>query len=134
MTLMQLLDNSVIEANEWVADFMTELQINEIRLARKLLSGTLHALRDCLPYVEAEKLGARLPLVMREHFFRGWCPGSNGLTCAGPEEFCRRLRRYCNCQIPLEEELTLRAFCRMLERRFRHMAARISAAFFPGKK
>lgn len=118
MTLMQFLDNSVPQANEWVTDFMAELQINETRLARRLLGSTLHALRDCLSCRDAEKLGAQLPLVMREHFFQGWCPGSVKLNGGSREEFYRRLRRYNNdCQVPVEEERAVRAFCRVLDQK-----------------
>lgn len=118
MTLMQFLDKSVPEANKWVRDFMAELQINETRLARRLLSSTLHALRDCLSCRDAKKFGAQLPLVMREHFFQGWRPGSDRLRSGSRQEFYRRLRRYCNChQVPVEEERAARAFCRVLDRR-----------------
>jgi len=117
MTLMQFIDKSVPEANEWVMDFMTELQINETSQARRLLRSTLHALRDCLPCPDAEKFGAQLPLVMRENFFQGWSPGSGRLTSGNREEFCRRLRKYSKYQAPVEEERAVRAFCRVLDQR-----------------
>ncbi len=128
MTMMQFLDKSVPEANKWVTDFMTELQISETSLARRLLRSTLHALRDCLPWPDAEKFGAQLPLVMRENFFQGWRPGSDRLTCGSREEFYRRLRRYSKCQAPVEEERAVRAFCRVLDQRIsRHDIEDISA-------
>ncbi|MCK9294302.1 MAG: DUF2267 domain-containing protein [Desulfobulbaceae bacterium] len=126
--MMQFLDKSVPEANKWVTDFMNELQISETSLARRLLRSTLHALRDCLPWPDAEKFGAQLPLVMRENFFQGWRPGRDRLTCGSRQELSRRLRRYINCQAPIEEERALRAFSRVLDQRIpQHDIENISA-------
>jgi uncharacterized protein (DUF2267 family) len=117
MTMMQYLDNSVPKANEWVMDFMAELQINETGLARQLLSSTLHAMRDRLSFPDAEKLGAQLPLVMREHFHQGWSPGKDLLRSGSREEFFHRMRRYSRGPIPVEEERAVRAFYRVLSQR-----------------
>lgn len=128
MTLMELLDKSVPEANKWVKDFMAELHINAPRLARKLLSSTLYAWRDYLPYQEAEKFGNQLPLVMREHFFQGWCSIRNR-RWGNREEFFRRLRRYCNFKIPIAEERVVRAFCRVLYHRIAQHEIEDSSGF-----
>ena len=135
MTLMEFLDNSVPEANEWVTDFMTELEIDETRLARQLLGSSLHALRDCLPSPDVEKLGAQLPLVMREHFFQGWCPGRDWTaSCVDRDKFFRRLRRYCNGGgVPVEEEKAVRALCRVLDLRLPRNDLVDISAILPGE-
>jgi uncharacterized protein (DUF2267 family) len=129
--MMQFLDNSIPKANEWVRDFMAELQIKETSLARRLLSSTLHALRDRLPFPDAEKFGAQLPLVMREHFYGGWCPGMNCLRSRSREEFFRRMRRYGAGQAAVEEEHVLRAFYRVLAHRIAQHDIEDIAAILP---
>jgi uncharacterized protein (DUF2267 family) len=61
-------------ANVWIADVALALQIEDRRVAHRLLRGWLHALRDRLTVEATVKFGQQLPEILRGEYYDGWEP------------------------------------------------------------
>jgi uncharacterized protein (DUF2267 family) len=70
-TGLDVFDTTVQHTNLWLKDIMQELGVDR-HLAYKVLSATLHALRDRIGPENAVHLGAQLPMLMRGFYYEGW--------------------------------------------------------------
>ena len=67
-------DATLQKTQHWLRQIMDELGTDR-STAFAVLRGTLHAIRDRLPDVEAAHLGAQLPLLIRGLYYEGYSPG-----------------------------------------------------------
>jgi uncharacterized protein (DUF2267 family) len=61
-------------AHVWIADVALALQLEDRRVAHRVLRGWLHALRDRLTVEAAVKFGQQLPEILRGEYYDGWEP------------------------------------------------------------
>jgi len=109
-----LFDSSSARANAWVRDFMDELRIGDVSLARRLLCATLIALRDRLPPDAVHILGRQLPLAIREAYLQGYDRQRRPLPTPDFVAFCRHLQSYTGDVQGLDGESILRALYKLL--------------------
>lgn len=107
-------DLSIDRANEWVKDFMRELNMDDYDLAREVLCSTLEAIRDRLPVSHAVKLGEQLPLVMGERYMQSYKPDHCPVWARDFDDFCRHLHTYIGGMTDRDEESVLRALYKIL--------------------
>jgi uncharacterized protein (DUF2267 family) len=75
-TGLDVFDTSLQLTNLWLKDLMEHLGIDR-RHAYKVLSATLHAVRDRIGPENAVHLGAQLPMLIRGFYYEGWhLPGA----------------------------------------------------------
>jgi uncharacterized protein (DUF2267 family) len=70
-TGLDVFDTTLQHTNLWLKDVMEELKIDRHH-AYKVLSATLHAVRDRIGPENAVHLGAQLPMLMRGFYYEGW--------------------------------------------------------------
>jgi uncharacterized protein (DUF2267 family) len=70
-TGLDVFDTTVQQTNLWLKDLMERLGLDR-KHAYRVLSATLHALRDRLGPDNAVRLGAQLPMLMRGFYYEGW--------------------------------------------------------------
>ena len=70
-TGLDVFDTTVQHTNLWLKDIMQDLGVDRHR-AYKVLSATLHAVRDRIGPENAVHLGAQLPMLMRGFYYEGW--------------------------------------------------------------
>jgi uncharacterized protein (DUF2267 family) len=70
-TGLDVFDTTLQHTNLWLKDLMEHLGIDR-RHAYKVLSATLHAVRDRIGPESAVHLGAQLPILMRGFYYEGW--------------------------------------------------------------
>ena len=85
-TGLAVFDTTVQHTNLWLKDIMQELGI-ERHHAYKVLSATLHAVRDRIGPENAVHLGAQLPMLMRGFYYEGWRPVDGPARLRHPNEF-----------------------------------------------
>jgi len=72
-TGLDVFDTTLQQTNLWLKDLMEDLAIDRHH-AYKVLSATLHAVRDRIGPDNAVHLGAQLPILMRGFYYEGWHP------------------------------------------------------------
>lgn len=72
MAQEHLFDETVHKANVWLDEINQQTGATDRHRAWRALGAVLHALRDRLPFPEAVKLGAQLPLLIRALYFSEW--------------------------------------------------------------
>jgi uncharacterized protein (DUF2267 family) len=72
-TGLDVFDTTLQHTNLWLKDLMEGLGIDRHH-AYKVLSATLHALRDRIGPENAIHLGAQLPMLVRGFYYEGWHP------------------------------------------------------------
>jgi len=87
MTGLETFDRTVHRTNEWVHELMDELAWRDKHKAYGAMKATLHALRDRLTVVEAAKLAAQLPMLVRGFYYEGWDPSDKPLKQRHKREF-----------------------------------------------
>jgi uncharacterized protein (DUF2267 family) len=70
-TGLDVFDTTVQQTNLWLKDLMERLRLDR-KHAYRVLSATLHALRDRLGPDSAVHLGAQLPMLIRGFYYEGW--------------------------------------------------------------
>ena len=70
-TGLDVFDTTVQQTNLWLKGLMERLAIDR-KLAYRVLSATLHAVRDRIGPDNAVHLGAQLPILMRGFYYEGW--------------------------------------------------------------
>jgi uncharacterized protein (DUF2267 family) len=70
-TGLDVFDTTVQQTNLWLKDVMERLDIDR-KHAYRVLSATLHAVRDRIGPDSAVHLGAQLPMLMRGFYYEGW--------------------------------------------------------------
>jgi uncharacterized protein (DUF2267 family) len=70
-TGLDVFDTTLQHTNLWLKDLMDQLGIDR-RHAYKVLSATLHAVRDRIGAENAVHLGAQLPMLIRGFYYEGW--------------------------------------------------------------
>jgi uncharacterized protein (DUF2267 family) len=70
-TGLDVFDTTVQQTNLWLKDLMERLGLDR-KHAYKVLSATLHAVRDRIGPDNAVHLGAQLPILMRGFYYEGW--------------------------------------------------------------
>lgn len=71
-TGLDVFDTTLQETNLWLKDLMKRLQTEDRKLAYRVLSATLHAVRDRIGPQNAVHLGAQLPMLVRGFYYEGW--------------------------------------------------------------
>jgi uncharacterized protein (DUF2267 family) len=71
-TGLEVFDTTLQETNLWLKDLMNRLGTEDRRLAYRVLSATLHAVRDRIGPQNAVHLGAQLPMLVRGFYYEGW--------------------------------------------------------------
>jgi uncharacterized protein (DUF2267 family) len=74
------------QANLWPKDLMQKPGIHRHH-AYKVLSATLHTVRDRIGPEHAVHLGAQLPMLIRGFFFEGWYPARTPTRQGHKDEF-----------------------------------------------
>jgi uncharacterized protein (DUF2267 family) len=72
-TGLDVFDTTLQHTNLWLKDLMEDLGVDR-RHAYKVLSATLHAVRDRIGPENAVHLGAQLPILIRGFYYEGWRP------------------------------------------------------------
>jgi len=88
---------------EWTNRLCDDLGWGNKERAYRLLSETLHALRDYLNVNEAADLAAQLPLILRGIYYTGWKPSATPAQARNKEDFLNRVARAFSTE-PLEDE------------------------------
>jgi uncharacterized protein (DUF2267 family) len=86
-TGLDVFDTTLQQTNLWLKDLMTRLGTEDRRLAYKVLSATLHAVRDRIGPENAAHLGAQLPMLVRGFYYEGWHPAGTPGRERHKEEF-----------------------------------------------
>lgn len=86
-TGLDVFDTTLQQTNLWLKDLMTRLGTEDRRLAYKVLSATLHAVRDRIGPENAAHLGAQLPMLVRGFYYEGWHPAGTPRRERHKEEF-----------------------------------------------
>ena len=71
-TGLDVFDTTLQQTNLWLKDLMNRLGTEDRRLAYRVLSATLHAIRDRIGPESAAHLGAQLPMLIRGIYYEGW--------------------------------------------------------------
>ena len=72
-TGLDVFDTTLQETNLWLKDVIELLGIDR-KPAYRVLSATLHAVRDRIGPDNAVHLGAQLPILVRGFYYEGWHP------------------------------------------------------------
>jgi uncharacterized protein (DUF2267 family) len=72
-TGLDVFDTTLQHTNLWLKDVMERLGVDR-RHAYRVLSATLHAVRDRIGPENAVHLGAQLPMLIRGFYYEGWHP------------------------------------------------------------
>jgi uncharacterized protein (DUF2267 family) len=71
---LDVIDRTVQATNIWLGELDTRVGWENRPRSWRLLSETLHALRDWLTVNEAAQLGAQMPILIRGLYYHGWNP------------------------------------------------------------
>ena len=76
MNEVQKLREALVETENWISDLAQRLRWPDRSKVYLALLGTLHALRNSLPRVEAVYVGAQMPVSLRGVYHEAWYPGA----------------------------------------------------------
>jgi uncharacterized protein (DUF2267 family) len=85
-TGLDVFDTSLQVTNLWLKDLMEHLGIDR-RHAYRVLSATLHAVRDRIGPENAVHLGAQLPMLIRGFYYESWHLGGTPIKLRHKEDF-----------------------------------------------
>jgi len=71
-TGLDVFDTTLQQANLWLKELMKRLGTEDRHVAYRVLSATLHAVRDRIGPENAAHLGAQLPMLIRGFYYEGW--------------------------------------------------------------
>lgn len=110
-------DASARESNLWLRSMMHHLGTEDRRIAYIALRATLHALRDRLEPVEAARLGARLPMLLRGLYFEAWRVDEARSDDGHSPGFIARVSDRIPCNTGIDPVVAARATAAMLHER-----------------
>jgi uncharacterized protein (DUF2267 family) len=85
-TGLDVFDATLQQTNLWLKELMEHLAIDR-RQAYRVLSATLHAVRDRIGPENAVHLGAQLPILIRGFYYEGWHPAGTPTRQRHKEDF-----------------------------------------------
>lgn len=85
-TGLDVFDTTLQQTNLWLKGLMEHLGIDR-RHAYRVLSATLHAVRDRIGPENAVHLGAQLPILIRGFYYEGWHPAATPTRERHKEDF-----------------------------------------------
>jgi uncharacterized protein (DUF2267 family) len=85
-TGLDVFDTTLQQSNLWLKELMAHLGLDR-KHAYKVLSATLHAVRDRIGPENAVHLGAQLPILMRGFYYEGWHPAGTPAKVRHKQEF-----------------------------------------------
>ncbi len=113
-TGLDVFDTTLQQTNLWLKDLMQRLGTEDRRLAYRVLSRTLHAVRDRIGPDNAVHLGAQLPMLVRGFYYEGWhmagTPTKERLT----EDFLEHVNCHVLRGLRLDPEKAVRAVFEVL--------------------
>jgi uncharacterized protein (DUF2267 family) len=90
---------TIQKTDEWLHEFMRQMEWDDPHRAYSALRATFHALRDRLTTEESAQLAAQLPLLLRGVWYEGWKPRERPAPIRTAAEFLqvveRNMRRDC---------------------------------------
>jgi uncharacterized protein (DUF2267 family) len=108
-TGLDVFDTTLQQTNLWLKDLMQRLDTEDRKLAYRVLSRTLHAVRDRIGPENAVHLGAQLPMLVRGFYYEGWhmagTPTKERLT----EDFLEHVNTHVLRGLRLDPEKAVRA-------------------------
>jgi uncharacterized protein (DUF2267 family) len=85
-TGLDVFDTTLQQTNLWLKELMERLGLDR-KHAYKVLSATLHAVRDRIGLDNAVHLGAQLPILVRGFYYEGWHPASTPTKVRHKQDF-----------------------------------------------
>ena len=117
MTHADEFESTVAETKALIEDLAQRLAWHDREKVYRALIGSLHALRDSLPWDEAVRVGACLPALLRGHYYEGWHPTSPSLSIKSREAFLERIHASVHRDPGIDSELVARALFALLAER-----------------
>ena len=107
-TGLDVFDTTLQQTNLWLKDLMERLAIDR-RHAYKVLSASLHAVRDRIGPESAVHLGAQLPILSRGFYYEGWHPAGTPTRERHKEDFLDHVNGEVFRGLGIEPERAVRA-------------------------
>lgn len=85
-TGLDVFDTTLQHTNLWLKELMNDLGIDR-KHAYKVLTATLHAVRDRVGPENAIHLGAQLPMLVRGFYYEGWHPAGTPMRARHTDDF-----------------------------------------------
>jgi uncharacterized protein (DUF2267 family) len=85
-TGLDVFDTTLQHTNLWLKELMDELIIDR-KHAWKVLTATLHGVRDRVGPENAIHLGAQLPMLIRGFYYEGWHPAGTPVRTRHTDDF-----------------------------------------------
>lgn len=76
--LPEVLERTLHETHDWLNDLAARLGWEDRRACWRVLSVSLHMMRDRMATPEVAHLGAQLPTMVRGAYYEGWRPAAEG--------------------------------------------------------
>ena len=86
-TGLDVFDTTLQHTNLWLKELMKRLGTEDRHVAYKVLSATLHAVRDRISPESAVHLGAQLPMLIRGFYYEGWHPAGTPTKLRQKQDF-----------------------------------------------
>ncbi|MDB5026724.1 MAG: hypothetical protein JWO66_413 [Candidatus Eremiobacteraeota bacterium] len=121
-----VLDISVRESYEWLADVMQETGLDQ-PAALHALRAVLHAVRDETTVRQSGHIATQMPTFIRGLYFEGWDPARVPVGDRSRERFLERIRSYVpdDLRDGLDYERIARGVFHVLERRLPNASLKI---------
>ena len=102
-------DKTLQETNLWLKDLMRRLDTEDRHLAYRILSTTLHAVRDRIGQDNAVHLAAQLPMLIRGFYYEGWRPSDTPTKERHVKDFLERVRNELQRGTQIDPDKAVRA-------------------------
>lgn len=102
-------DTTLQETNLWIKDLMRRIEIEDRHLAYRILSTTLHAVRDRIGPDNAVHLAAQLPMLIRGFYYEGWRPSDTPTKERHAKDFLERMRNELHRGTQIDPDQAVRA-------------------------
>ncbi len=102
-------DKTLQETNLWLKDLMQRINTEDRHLAYRILSTTLHAIRDRIGPENAVHLAAQLPMLIRGFYYEGWRPAGTPSKERHANDFLERVRKELDRGAEMDVDQAVRA-------------------------